>query len=114
MKTTLADAAFPQHHFRFRRQVRVTDTFGVRTSKSARSECANLPSTVFSEAAQSDAAEQASQSVPTVSTSTPGPVVPGAAGSGEERDDVLLEPDADKYGRLSSDSICCDASLFIN
>uniref|UniRef100_A0AAQ5ZWS4 Nucleoprotein TPR n=2 Tax=Amphiprion ocellaris TaxID=80972 RepID=A0AAQ5ZWS4_AMPOC len=37
------------------------------------------PVTVFSEVAQSDTTEHASQSVPTVSTSTPGLVVPGAA-----------------------------------
>uniref|UniRef100_A0AAQ5XSD1 Nucleoprotein TPR n=1 Tax=Amphiprion ocellaris TaxID=80972 RepID=A0AAQ5XSD1_AMPOC len=53
------------------------------------------PVTVFSEVAQSDTTEHASQSVPTVSTSTPGLVVPGAAGTGEERDDVFLEPDTD-------------------
>lgn len=49
-----------------------------------------LPVTVFSEVAQSDT-EHASQSVPMVSTSTP-----GAAGAGEERDDVFLEPDTDR------------------
>uniref|UniRef100_A0AAQ5YRW1 Nucleoprotein TPR n=1 Tax=Amphiprion ocellaris TaxID=80972 RepID=A0AAQ5YRW1_AMPOC len=54
------------------------------------------PVTVFSEVAQSDTTEHASQSVPTVSTSTPGLVVPGAAGTGEERDDVFLEPDTDR------------------
>uniref|UniRef100_A0A671WMD6 Nucleoprotein TPR n=1 Tax=Sparus aurata TaxID=8175 RepID=A0A671WMD6_SPAAU len=53
------------------------------------------PVTVFSEVAQSDTTEHASQSVPMVSTSTPGLVVPGAAGTGEERDDVFLEPDTD-------------------
>lgn len=46
--------------------------------------------------AQSDTTEHASQSVPMVSTSTPGLVVPGAAGTGEERDDVFLEPDTDR------------------
>uniref|UniRef100_A0A8C5I1V1 Nucleoprotein TPR n=1 Tax=Gouania willdenowi TaxID=441366 RepID=A0A8C5I1V1_GOUWI len=46
---------------------------------------------VFGEVAQSDTPEPASQSVPTVSTSTPGLVVSGAAGVGEERDDVFLE-----------------------
>lgn len=50
-----------------------------------------LPVTVFSEVAQSDTTEHASQSVPMVSTSTP-----GAAGAGEERDDVFLEPDTDR------------------
>uniref|UniRef100_A0A3P8PCY7 Nucleoprotein TPR n=1 Tax=Astatotilapia calliptera TaxID=8154 RepID=A0A3P8PCY7_ASTCA len=48
------------------------------------------PVTVFSEVAQSDTTEHASQSVPMVSTSTP-----GAAGAGEERDDVFLEPGAE-------------------
>ncbi|XP_030582625.1 translocated promoter region b, nuclear basket protein [Archocentrus centrarchus] len=54
------------------------------------------PVTAFSEVAQSDTTEHASQSVPMVSTSTPGLVVPGAAGTGEERDDVFLEPDTDR------------------
>ncbi|XP_041861765.1 translocated promoter region b, nuclear basket protein [Melanotaenia boesemani] len=53
------------------------------------------PVTVFSEAAQSDTAEHASQSVPMVSTSTPG-LVPGTASTGEERDDIFLEPDTDR------------------
>uniref|UniRef100_A0A672JFG0 Nucleoprotein TPR n=1 Tax=Salarias fasciatus TaxID=181472 RepID=A0A672JFG0_SALFA len=39
------------------------------------------PVTMFSEVAQSDATEHASQSVPMVSTSTPSLVVPGSAGS---------------------------------
>lgn len=51
--------------------------------------------TMFSEAAQSDTSEHASQSVPMVSTSTPGLVVPGTASSGEERD-IFLEPDTDR------------------
>ncbi|KAM4574038.1 translocated promoter region b, nuclear basket protein isoform 1-T1 [Fundulus diaphanus] len=55
---------------------------------------AAAPVTVFSEAAQSDAADHASQSVPMVSTSTPGLVLPGTAGSGEERD-IFLEPDTE-------------------
>uniref|UniRef100_A0A3Q2R0H1 Nucleoprotein TPR n=1 Tax=Fundulus heteroclitus TaxID=8078 RepID=A0A3Q2R0H1_FUNHE len=54
---------------------------------------AAAPVTVFSEAAQSDAAEHASQSVPMVSTSTPGLVLPGTAGSGEERD-IFLDAEA--------------------
>ncbi|XP_034557497.1 translocated promoter region b, nuclear basket protein isoform X3 [Notolabrus celidotus] len=54
------------------------------------------PVTVFSEAAQSDASELASQSVPMVSTSTPGLVVPGGGSTGEERDDIFLEPDTDR------------------
>lgn len=57
---------------------------------------------VFSEAAPSDSTEQASQSVPMVSTSTPGLPVPGAANAGEEGDDSLLEPDADRF-----ESLCC-------
>ncbi|KAM4739914.1 translocated promoter region b, nuclear basket protein isoform 2-T2 [Anableps anableps] len=56
---------------------------------------AAAPVTVFSEAAQSDAAEHTSQSVPTVSTSTPGLVLPGTAGAGEERD-IFLEPDTER------------------
>ncbi|TNN35644.1 Nucleoprotein TPR [Liparis tanakae] len=52
----------------------------------------SAPVTIFSEAAQSDApGDHASQSVPMVSTSTPGP---GAGGAAE--DDVFLEPDADR------------------
>uniref|UniRef100_A0A669CM39 Nucleoprotein TPR n=1 Tax=Oreochromis niloticus TaxID=8128 RepID=A0A669CM39_ORENI len=51
------------------------------------------PVTVFSEVPQSNTTEHASQSVPMVSTSTP-----GAAGAGEERDDVFLEPDTDRPG----------------
>lgn len=54
------------------------------------------PVAVFSEAAQSDSTEHASQSVPMVSTSTPGLVVPGGASTGEERDDIFLEPDTDR------------------
>ncbi|XP_041791081.1 translocated promoter region b, nuclear basket protein [Chelmon rostratus] len=63
------------------------------------------PVTVFSEVPQSDTTEHASQSVPMVSTSTPGLVVPGAAGTGEERDDVFLEPDTDR----SSAEVSVDA-----
>ncbi|XP_070816529.1 translocated promoter region b, nuclear basket protein isoform X2 [Chaetodon trifascialis] len=63
------------------------------------------PVTVFSEVPQSDTTEHASQSVPMVSTSTPGLVVPGAAGAGEERDDVFLEPDTDR----SSAEVSVDA-----
>uniref|UniRef100_A0A8C3AJ24 Nucleoprotein TPR n=1 Tax=Cyclopterus lumpus TaxID=8103 RepID=A0A8C3AJ24_CYCLU len=56
----------------------------------------SAPVTIFSEVAQSDTtSEHASQSVPMVSTSTPG-LVPGAAGTGEDRDDVFLEPDTDR------------------
>lgn len=62
----------------------------------------SFPVTAFSEVAQSDTTEHASQSVPMVSTSTPGLVVPGAAGTGEERDDVFLEPDTDRLGSLLS------------
>lgn len=58
------------------------------------------PVSVFSEAAPSDSTEQASQSVPMVSTSTPGLPVPGAATTGEERDDGLLEPDPDRLESL--------------
>ncbi|XP_029003449.1 translocated promoter region b, nuclear basket protein isoform X2 [Betta splendens] len=55
------------------------------------------PVTVFSEVAQSDTVEHSSQSVPTVSTSTPGLLVPGTV-STEDRDDVFLEPDTDRPG----------------
>lgn len=58
------------------------------------------PVSVFSEVAPTDSSEQASQSVPMVSTSTPGLPVPGAAATGEERDDGLLEPDADRLELL--------------
>lgn len=63
----------------------------------------SAPVTVFSEAAQSDTSELASQSVPMVSTSTPGLLVPG--GAGEERDSVFLEPDTDR----SSAEVSLDA-----
>lgn len=53
------------------------------------------PVTVFSEIASSDTTEHASQSVPMVTTSTPGLVVSGTSGTGEERDD-FLEPDTDR------------------
>ncbi|KAK5623407.1 hypothetical protein CRENBAI_014854 [Crenichthys baileyi] len=53
---------------------------------------AAAPVTVFSEAAQSDTTEHASQSVPMVSTSTPF-VLPGMAGAGEE---IFLEPDTER------------------
>lgn len=49
---------------------------------------------VFSEIAPSDTTEHASQSVPMVSTSTPG-LVSGTAATGEERDD-FLEPDTER------------------
>lgn len=63
------------------------------------------PVTVFSEAVQSDTSELASQSVPMVSTSTPGLLVPGAGGTGEERDSVFLEPDADRWMKDAPRSI---------
>ncbi|XP_053286450.1 translocated promoter region b, nuclear basket protein isoform X2 [Pleuronectes platessa] len=70
------------------------------------------PVTIFSEAAQSDSSEHASQSVPMVSTSTPGPVVPGAAGTGEERDDVFLEPDTDRpSAEASSDQVVSQGDM---
>uniref|UniRef100_A0A3B3W194 Translocated promoter region b, nuclear basket protein n=2 Tax=Poecilia latipinna TaxID=48699 RepID=A0A3B3W194_9TELE len=56
---------------------------------------AAAPVTVFSEAAQSDTTEHASQSVPMVSTSTPGLVLPGTAGAGEQRE-IFLEPDTER------------------
>ncbi|XP_013862826.1 nucleoprotein TPR [Austrofundulus limnaeus] len=54
----------------------------------------SAPVTIFSEVAQSDTSEHASQSVPMVSTSTPG-LVPGSGSSVEERD-IFLEPDTDR------------------
>lgn len=58
------------------------------------------PVNIFSEA-QSDSTEHASQSVPIVSMSTP-----GGAGSVEDRDDALLEPDSDRpSGDMSGDSV---------
>uniref|UniRef100_A0AAX7TU95 Nucleoprotein TPR n=1 Tax=Astatotilapia calliptera TaxID=8154 RepID=A0AAX7TU95_ASTCA len=65
------------------------------------------PVTVFSEVAQSDTTEHASQSVPMVSTSTP-----GAAGAGEERDDVFLEPDTDRPGaEVSMDPVVSQGDM---
>uniref|UniRef100_A0A667WHM6 Nucleoprotein TPR n=1 Tax=Myripristis murdjan TaxID=586833 RepID=A0A667WHM6_9TELE len=56
----------------------------------------SAPVTVFSEVLPSDGTEHASQSVPMVTTSTPGLVMPAGASTGEERDDVFLEPDTDR------------------
>ncbi|XP_069009311.1 translocated promoter region b, nuclear basket protein isoform X2 [Embiotoca jacksoni] len=70
------------------------------------------PVTLFSEVAQSDTTEHASQSVPMVSTSTPGLVVSGAAGTGEERDDVFLEPDTDRPGgEVSGDPVVSQGDM---
>ncbi|XP_060934177.1 translocated promoter region b, nuclear basket protein [Limanda limanda] len=72
----------------------------------------SAPVTIFSEAAQSDSSEHASQSVPMVTTSTPGLVVPGAAGTGEDRDDVFLEPDTDRSGaEASSDQVVSQGDM---
>ncbi|XP_077389339.1 translocated promoter region b, nuclear basket protein isoform X2 [Festucalex cinctus] len=57
----------------------------------------------FSEVVLSDVAEQASQSVPMVSTSTPGLLALGTASTSEERDDVFLESDPDN-SRPSAES----------
>ncbi|KAM3875994.1 translocated promoter region b, nuclear basket protein [Diretmus argenteus] len=54
------------------------------------------PVTAFSEGLSSDSTEHASQSVPMVSTSTPGLVAPSGSSTGEERDYVFLEPDTDR------------------
>ncbi|XP_061739540.1 translocated promoter region b, nuclear basket protein [Nerophis ophidion] len=62
-----------------------------------------LAAPVFSEVVPSDALEPASQSVPMVSTSTPGLVVPGMAGTSEDRNDVFLESDPDN-SRPSAES----------
>uniref|UniRef100_A0A667W9N7 Nucleoprotein TPR n=1 Tax=Myripristis murdjan TaxID=586833 RepID=A0A667W9N7_9TELE len=62
----------------------------------------SAPVTVFSEVLPSDGTEHASQSVPMVTTSTPGLVMPAGASTGEERDDVFLEPDTDRSETVSS------------
>ncbi|XP_049576039.1 translocated promoter region b, nuclear basket protein isoform X3 [Syngnathus scovelli] len=80
------------------------------TSHEEESDSYSVPTTqlqvtapVFSDAVPSDAAEQASQSVPMVSTSTPGILAPGTASTSEERDDVFLESDPDN-SRPSAES----------
>ncbi|XP_061634910.1 translocated promoter region b, nuclear basket protein isoform X1 [Phyllopteryx taeniolatus] len=62
-----------------------------------------LAAPVFSEVVPSDTAEQASQSVPMVSTSTPGLLTAGTASTSEERDDIFLESDPDN-SRPSAES----------
>ncbi|XP_061681069.1 translocated promoter region b, nuclear basket protein isoform X3 [Syngnathoides biaculeatus] len=62
-----------------------------------------LAAPVFSEVVPSDTVEQASQSVPMVSTSTPGLLTAGTASTSEERDDVFLESDPDN-SRPSAES----------
>ncbi|KAL6108232.1 tpr [Pungitius sinensis] len=71
------------------------------------------PVTIFSEVAQSDTtSELASQSVPMVSTSTPGLVVPGASCPGEDGDDVFLEPDTDRpSAEVSVDPVVSQGDL---
>ncbi|CAN9500306.1 unnamed protein product [Ophioblennius macclurei] len=70
------------------------------------------PVNVFSEVAQSDSTELASQSVPMVSTSTPSLVVPGSAGAGEERDNISLEPDSDRAAaEVSADSVVSQGDM---
>ncbi|XP_077439569.1 translocated promoter region b, nuclear basket protein isoform X2 [Vanacampus margaritifer] len=60
----------------------------------------------FSEVVLSDVAEQASQSVPMVSTSTPGLLVLGtAASTSEERDDIFLESDPDNFRPSAESSV---------
>ncbi|XP_077462726.1 translocated promoter region b, nuclear basket protein isoform X2 [Stigmatopora argus] len=59
--------------------------------------------TAVFEVVPSDAVEQASQSVPMVSTSTPGLLAPGTASTSEERDDIFLESDPDN-SRPSAES----------
>ncbi|XP_041967516.1 translocated promoter region b, nuclear basket protein isoform X1 [Alosa sapidissima] len=58
------------------------------------------PVTVFSETVSMDTftmetPEPASQSVPLVTTSTPSLTAPGGAGGGDDRDEVLMEPEAE-------------------
>uniref|UniRef100_A0A8D0D7Y8 Nucleoprotein TPR n=1 Tax=Sander lucioperca TaxID=283035 RepID=A0A8D0D7Y8_SANLU len=61
------------------------------------------PVTIFSEVAQSDTAEHSSQSVPMVSTSTPG--LPAAATTGEDRDDAFLD------GEVSVDPVVSQGDI---
>uniref|UniRef100_UPI003AADA419 translocated promoter region b, nuclear basket protein n=1 Tax=Centroberyx gerrardi TaxID=166262 RepID=UPI003AADA419 len=69
------------------------------------------PVTIFSEVLP-DGTDHASQSVPMVSTSTPGLVVPGGPCTGEERDDVFLEPDTDRSsGEVSVDPVVSQGDL---
>uniref|UniRef100_A0A8C9ZSN7 Nucleoprotein TPR n=1 Tax=Sander lucioperca TaxID=283035 RepID=A0A8C9ZSN7_SANLU len=63
------------------------------------------PVTIFSEVAQSDTAEHSSQSVPMVSTSTPG--LPAAATTGEDRDDAFLE----SSGEVSVDPVVSQGDI---
>lgn len=124
MKKSLVDAVFPPHHCRLQHQVSasVMKCADVKFPHSVErlklggnvqigfdSEnntltvahlCLSRSVTVFSEVAQSDTMEHASQSVPTVSTSTPGLVVPGTVSTAEDRDDVFLEPDTDRLDSL--------------
>ncbi|XP_029285243.1 translocated promoter region b, nuclear basket protein [Cottoperca gobio] len=67
----------------------------------------SAPVNIFSEVAQSDTTDHASQSVPMVSTSTP-----GGAGTGEDRDDVFLEPDTDRSsGEVSLDPVVSQGDM---
>uniref|UniRef100_A0A665W6N8 Nucleoprotein TPR n=1 Tax=Echeneis naucrates TaxID=173247 RepID=A0A665W6N8_ECHNA len=59
----------------------------------------------FSDVVQSDTTEHVSQSVPMVSTSTPSLLVPVAASTGEERDDVFLEPDTSVDPLVSQEDV---------
>ncbi|XP_056131900.1 translocated promoter region b, nuclear basket protein [Lampris incognitus] len=69
------------------------------------------PVTVFSEVVPSDGTEYASQSVPMVSTSTPGLVVQGGAGTGDERDNDFLETDADRPNAESVNSVVTQGEM---
>lgn len=73
------------------------------------------PVTVFSEVVPSEVPEQASQSAPMVSTSTPGLVAAEGPGAGEDRDDVFMEADNDRLSaEVSVEPVSqpsCDASL---
>ncbi|CAL1594449.1 unnamed protein product [Knipowitschia caucasica] len=74
------------------------EEYGVRSVPSAPLQSA--PGSGFSEAAPSDSTDQASQSVPMVTTSTPG-LVSGSGGQAEDQDD-FLEADSDRSGLEAS------------
>ncbi|CAB1332063.1 unnamed protein product [Coregonus sp. 'balchen'] len=54
------------------------------------------PVSIFAEGLPSDGTEHSSQSVPMVTTSTPGLAVAGGPSPGDERDDVFMEPEGDR------------------
>ncbi|XP_045063646.1 nucleoprotein TPR-like isoform X2 [Coregonus clupeaformis] len=54
------------------------------------------PVSIFAVGLPSDGTEHSSQSVPMVTTSTPGLAVAGGPSPGDERDDVFMEPEGDR------------------